>query len=292
MPDSTLLSVPSSFPLWRRAVMTAAALALIVGLTPTAAFAQAGRPNAGALTFTGGLDAPTVYVFRGIVQEQRPKLTLFPYGDIGLTLKSDSGGARKAWLNIGVWNSLQTGSSGSDGFSEHLHYEEDFYAGLSLALSRRLSVGATYTAYTSPNFMFDTVKEMSVKVAHSSRFNPYGIVAFELGDNGADGGENKGTYVELGAGPSFPLAKMSLTIPVKVGLSGKDYYELNGSDNRFGYLDVGAVVTLPLSSASSTFGAWNIHGGVDLLTFGKTTQAINADKKTKVVALVGIGVTY
>lgn len=291
MPHSTLLRLPSSSRGWRRVVLTAA-LVLFAGLATRPAFAQAARPNTGNLTFSGGLDAPTVYVFRGIVQEQRPKLTLFPYGDIGLTLKSDGGGARKLWLNVGVWNSLQTGSSGSDGFSEHLHYEEDFYAGVSFALSSRLSVGATYTAYTSPNFMFDTVKEASVKVAHAGRFSPYGLVAFELGDNGADGGSSKGTYIELGAGPSFPLGKTSLTIPVKLGLSGKDYYELNGTDNKFGYLDIGAVVTLPLSSASSSLGAWNIHGGVDLLTFGKTTQAINADEKTKVVALFGIGVTY
>ena len=35
-------------------------------------------PNPGALTFTGYLDVPSVYVFRGIVQEADPKLTLFP----------------------------------------------------------------------------------------------------------------------------------------------------------------------------------------------------------------------
>ena len=41
-------------------------------------------PNTGALTFTGGLDVPTKYVFRGIVQEADSKLTLFPYGDLGI----------------------------------------------------------------------------------------------------------------------------------------------------------------------------------------------------------------
>ncbi len=40
-------------------------------------------PNTGALTFTGGLDVPTKYVFRGLVQEADSKLTLFPYGDLG-----------------------------------------------------------------------------------------------------------------------------------------------------------------------------------------------------------------
>lgn len=249
-------------------------------------------PNAGALTFSGGIDAPSVYVFRGIVQERDPKVTLAPYGDIGLRLKANSDGTKKIGLNIGVWNSLQTGSSGSDGFSGHLHYEEDFYASLSYALTSRFGASATYTAYTSPNFMFDTVKEVSLKVAHSGRFAPYGIVAFELGDNGADGGINKGTYVELGAGPSFALGRMTVAVPLKVGLSASDYYELNGVDHKFGYFDVGATLTLPLSGSSSSFGSWNLHGGIDLLAFGDTTKAINAGEKTKVVGFVGIGVSY
>src|SRR5262245_49773698 len=85
--------------------------------------------NSGALHFTGGLDVPSVYVFRGFVQESEPKLTLFPYGDLGIALVDSAGGTLKTLsLNVGVWNSLQTGSSGSDGPSGHLHYEEDFYS--------------------------------------------------------------------------------------------------------------------------------------------------------------------
>lgn len=277
----------------RRPALAACLAGLLFCAAPV--FAQpssSASPNAGAVTFTGGIDAPSVYVFRGIVQERDPKITLAPFGDVGLRLKANSDGSKKVGLNIGVWNSLHTGSSGSDGFSAHLHYEEDFYASLSYALTARLSAVATYTAYTSPNFMFDTVKEASVKVAHSGRFSPYGIVAFELGDNGADGGVNKGTYVELGAGPSFVLGRMTVAVPLKVGVSASDYYELNGVDHRFGYLDVGASLTLPLSGASSPFGSWNLHGGIDLLTFGDTTKAINAGEKTKVVGLVGIGVSY
>ena len=48
-------------------------------------------PNTGALTFTGGLDVPTKYVFRGIVQEADSKLTLFPYGDLGIAFYSGEG---------------------------------------------------------------------------------------------------------------------------------------------------------------------------------------------------------
>lgn len=269
---------------------------LSVMAVPGIAHAQASDPNPGALTFTGGLDAPTVYVFRGIVQESDPKLTLWPYGDIGLALKSGDGAIKSVGVNFGVWNSLHTGSSGSDGFSEHLHYEEDFYTTLSFGFAKGISFGTTYTAYTSPNMMFNTVKEISLKVAQTGRFNPYGLVGFEVGSNGADGGHHKGTYVELGAAPAFPLpaGKLTLTVPVKVGLSGKDYYEnpITGEDSRFGFFDVGGVLTLPLSAIPASYGAWNIHGSVDVLMFGDTTKAINNGDGNKVVALVGVGVTY
>ncbi len=69
-------------------------------------------PNTGALTFTGGLDVPTKYVFRGIVQEADSKLTLFPYGDLGISFYSGEGAIKSASVNFGVWNALLTGSSG------------------------------------------------------------------------------------------------------------------------------------------------------------------------------------
>ena len=277
---------------WRACGVVLQAMVLAATF-PLMAHAQAAAsPNSGALTFTGGLDLPTVYVFRGIVQETDPKLTMFPYGGIGLRLASGSGAVKRVALNFGVWNSLQTGSSGSDGFSEHLHYEEDFYTTLSFGFSKSVSLGMTYTAYTSPNLMFNTVKELSFKAAQTSRFNPYGIIAFELGEHGADGGEKKGTYLELGAAPAFPIKTATLSIPVKFGMSLNNYYELNGEDNKFGFFDIGGLITLPLSGVNSNFGSWNIHGGVDFLAFGDTTKFINQDDSSKVVGLIGIGVTY
>ena len=193
---------------------------------------------------------PSVYVFRGIVQEADPKLTLFPAGDIGLALKSGDGGLKSVGVNFGVWNSLQTGSSGFDGPTGKLHYEEDFYATLSLGFGGGVGLATTYTSYTSPNGMFPTVKEIAFKVSKTHMVAPYGIVAFELDDDGqADGGANKGTYLELGVGPSWPLGggKATLTVPVKVGLSLKDYYEGFDGDSKFGFFDVGALITVPLS---------------------------------------------
>jgi hypothetical protein len=249
----------------------------------------AAGPNNGAIRFTGGVDVPSVYVFRGILQETDPRLTLWPYGDLGLALHP------AVTLNLGVWHSVQTGSSGTQGPSGHAHYEENFYTTLNLGLGAGIGLGATYMALTSPNNMFNTVKEFQVKLTQASILNPYGFLAFELTRGGqADGGANKGSYLELGVGPTFPLggSKVTLTIPAKLGVSLKDYYELNGSDRKFGFFDIGGLVTMPLSDASSPYGSWNLHGGVDILAFGDFTKAANGGTASKVVGLVGVGLSY
>ena len=262
---------------------------------PAPAAAPPADANPGSLTFTGNFDmlGGTPYIFRGIVQEADPKLTLWPAGDIGIALYSGEGSLKSASLNVGIWNSLQSGSSGLDGTSGKMHYEEDFYTAVGLGFTKA-TFTTTYTAYTSPNGTFGTVHELAFKVAPAMKFAPYGLIAQELGDVGADGGANKGTYLELGIGPSWPVAggKATIAIPVKIGLSAHNYYELNGEDNPFGFLDVGALLTVPLSRIPASYGAWNFHVGGDVFTFGETTKTINAGKSSKGVFLFGFGVSY
>ena len=195
----------------------------------------------------------------------------------GSRVYSGKGALKTASINFGVWNSLQTGSSGLDNDVNKLHYEEDFYAALGLGFSKA-TFTTTYTAYTSPNGLFGTVHEIAFKVGVSrTRSRRTSLLAQELGEVGADGGANKGTYVELGIGPSWPLAggKATIAIPVKLGLSAHNYYELNGEDNAFGFFDVGALLTVPLSGVPASYGAWNFHVGGDVLAFGDTTKAFN-----------------
>jgi hypothetical protein len=282
----------------RRVFRVIGALAIATSMIAGSAHAQ-DDPNPGRLTFTGGLDVlpGTTYVFRGIVQEAEPKLTLWPYGDIGFALYEGTGGIKTVSANVGVWNSLHTGSSGSDSDLK-IHYEEDFYAALGLGFGGGVALTTQYTAYTSPNNFFPTVKEISFKVAKSHMLNPYGLLAFELGgeDAAAADGGNAGTYLELGVGPTFPLTPdgPTLTIPLKLGLSVSDYYEspITGEDEKFGFFDIGALVTIPLGGIPSGFGSWNLHGGIDLLVFGDTTKAFNSGDGSKVVGLFGIGVSY
>jgi hypothetical protein len=284
----------------RKVVLVALAVGALSLFVPGPVLAQ-DDPNTGLITFTGGLDVPTVYFFRGLRQEFDPKLTLWPYGDIGIGLHAGDGSVKTAAVNFGVWNSLQTGSSGSDGPSGKLHYEEDFYTTLNLGFGGGVGLGVTYMALTSPNSLFNTVKEFQLKVSKTGMFAPYVLLAAELTDDGqADAGSNKGTYLELGVGPSFPLMAdgPTLAIPVKLGFSLKDYYEspLTGEDEKFGFLDIGGLITIPLN-VPPPLGSWNFHAGANFLILGNTTEAFNVkeDLETKgwnATGIFGIGVSY
>lgn len=254
--------------------------------------------NEGALTFTAGLDVPSVYFFRGIRQEGDPSLTLWPSADATARLRS--GDAVRVGVQVGIWSSLHTGTSGTGGPERKLQYEEDFSAGVPIDVRDRVRVTPSFVAYTSPNGSFDTIKEFDVRVAQVGGWAPYGVLAFELSESGQrDNGSGKGTYLELGLGPhwSLPIARLVLTVPVKAGFSLHKYYELFGSDlqfhdNRFGFVDAGGLLTRPLTRSPTRFGTWQVHGGADFLRLGTTTQALNKGKQTAVVARVGIGVVY
>jgi hypothetical protein len=269
---------------------------MLLAFSSGTASAQAADPNPGAVTLTTAVDFPSVYFFRGIRQEADPALTMFAAGDVGIALFSNDAG-QSVSVNFGVWNSLHTGSSGTDTPPKTSHYEEDFYAMLNFGIGNGVTISPFYTAYTSPNGSFGTVKELAVKFAHASKFAPYGIVAFELSGQ-ADAGFNEGTYLELGVGPSWPVGGNGATvgIPVKLGLSLKDYYELAGEDNKFGYVDVGVLFTVPFTSAPTKYGLWNFHAGANFLGLGDTTKAFNAPdgdpKGGQVIVSAGIGMSY
>ncbi len=122
--------------------------------------------------------------------------------------------------------------------------------------------------------------------------SPKVIVATEL-QGQADGGAKKGTYLELGIRPVIKLIggkyPLNLAVPVKTGLSLKDYYEGPDGDSRFGYFDTGAIVSVGVTSGKI---AWDIHGGVDLLWLGDSMKRLNGGDGFKPVGMLGVGITY
>jgi len=286
----------------RRGVCAAmAVVALVACVTATAGAQTLNDTNRGNITFTGAFDFLNAYMFRGLRQDDT-RLIMWPSIEAGIRLQSGTGAVKNTVLHVGSWNSLHTGITGSAGPTHRLWYESDFYTTLALALGDGLGLGATYTAYTSPNSSFSTVKELAFKVAADDSIapaglvlRPYGLVAFELdtrpGLGQADGGLKAGTYLEIGAAPGWADAPVAITFPIKVGVSLHHYYELAGVDHQFGFLSLGANATVPFGGTTS-YGAWNVHGGVEFLSLGDTPEAFNAGDQSELVGSVGIGFSY
>lgn len=76
---------------------------------------------------------------------------IWPAADLGIAAYSGDGGVKSVGINIGSWNSLHTGDTGTDGPSTKFWYESDFYAALGLGFGGGVSLATTCTAYTSPN---------------------------------------------------------------------------------------------------------------------------------------------
>jgi Bacterial protein of unknown function (Gcw_chp) len=266
-------------------------------LTASPTWAQGSAdPNSGNLTLTGGIDFLNAYLFRGIPQDDTG-VVMWPYGDLGISLHSGEGIFKSAGVNVGLWNSLHTGDAGLDGPSEKLWYESDFYATFGLGFGAGTSLGVTYTAYTSPNGLFNTVRELSFKFAIDdsgalgrAAIKPFVLVAREL-DGQADGGAEEGTYLEVGAAPGLPVGGWTVNVPLRAGFSLGDYYEGALGDEGFGFFSVAGIVTIPLSSMPTKVGSWNIHGGVEYVRLGDRNAEILGDT-SKVIGSIGIGLSY
>lgn len=267
------------------------ALGLVLALWSPVSVVSAQSPNTGGLSFTASVDVPTAFVFRGIVQERDPEVTLTPAADVAVALGA-------GWrAHVGTWHSLHTGDAGLDGPTGRLHYREDVYVSLDMPIGRGFQVTSTYGVFTSPNLLFNTVHDLSLKVASTSRVAPYGLVAFELSGAADDIDRGTGSYAELGVAPSFGLgARASVRVPVRIGVSLNRYYQDFAANPTFGFVTVGGLLTYPLGRPGR-FGTWQVRGGADIYRFGETTERFNADRTgdpraVRVVGSVGLRVAY
>ena len=264
-----------------RGILATAAASIL--LTGTAA-----AQNDGNVSMSAGTDIVNQYYFRGIIQETGG-LIMQPFLDASISVGNAS-------ITAGTWNSLHsTGDAGFDGAPESF-YESDFYAGIGFGAGD-VGVDLTYTAYMSPRGSWGTTKELALGLSHDNPIAPYATFAFEL-SGGAEGGPNKGTYLELGIEPSAPIdAAVGLSFPVAIGLSASNYFEYmdaGGSlaDGKFGFFSVGASVGIPLNTPEE-FGSWELALGVNALMFGEALKAINGeDSGFKPIAIFGLSVGY
>jgi hypothetical protein len=281
-----------------RTTATAAVLALVTMLPTVAAAQEPANAQTGRVTVAGSVDFLNAYAFRGITQDDTG-LIVWPSVNLGVRVFEGSGALKALTLNVGTWNSLHTGVAGSDGPSGDRWYESDIHTALNFTVAGGVTVGTTYRAYTSPNDMFTTVKEIALRLAVDDRaalgrvpIRPYTLVAFELdtqpGIGQADGGFEAGKYLEIGAAPRFSVGALDVAVPVKVGLSLGGYYELAGHDHSLGYFSTAGVATVPIGRRTK-LGAWNVHGGVEYQELGAMTKALNDGDDSRVIGSFGVG---
>lgn len=251
-------------------------------VTMLAAPAQA-QDDGPTVAVTGGIDFTNQYNFRGIRQNTEG-VSIWPFVDLGI-------GFENATLNFGTWNALHSQ------LDDNKWYESDLYATLGFSAGST-TLGVTYTSYTSPGDYFSHVKELAVKATVDDSaalgrgsLKPYALVAFELDDAQADAGAEKGVYLELGVAPGVAGDRASLAIPIKVGLSLKDYYEFGtGEDSKFGYFSVAGIVTVPFNDN------FNLHGGVEFQAFGENVKNYNGfgddGDGPAAIASIGIGFSF
>jgi hypothetical protein len=279
-----------SFSRATRYGFTPAIAAAIVTLLATPAVAQDAPAPTPAVSVSGGVDFVNRYMFRGI-RQNASGIATWPFFDVGIAAFEGDGGLKKLSFNIGSWNSAHS--------AEPLRgwYESDIYGTVGLGFGGGVTLGTTYTSYTSPKEYFTHVKELSFKLSvddsaylGSGALKPYALFAVELGTEPgkyqADAGENAGKYLELGIAPGYSAAHASLAVPLKVGLSVGDYYELGGVDNKFGFFSAAGIVTVPVGPN------WNVHGGVEVQALGDTTKALNGGDSSRVIGSFGVGFAY
>lgn len=260
-------------------------------------------PNTGRLSFSGGVDITTAYFFRGILQE-RNGFIIEPYGEMGVALYKGEGDWSGLSLFGGTWASLHSQETNHTASSLDAFYELDWYGGLQAQfMDNKVTTRAFYIAYTSPSDAFKTVQEVDLSAALDDSewlgafaLKPSVLFATET-ENSAMGPE-RGEYLELGVAPSYPIVDsetmpVTLTFPIKLGLSLDDYYEVSeDNEDTFGYASTGAKLSFPLSFIPEDYGAWSASGGVNVLYLGTNTKKINDNDNIWVVGTWGVSMAY
>ncbi len=306
--------VPGKFGVMAIAVMVGAATLVA---TPAA---KAEGPNTGNISLSAGFDIVSQYWFRGIAQENQGFI-FQPWIEVGAGLYEgdENSPIDSIGVAFGVWNSWHSGPSGiqanTSATAPDLMYETDWYVGVSVATMDVLEIGATYTAYTSPNNAFGTTEELAISVGYDDSglweemgveapgfegLQPSFTIAFEL-DGGADLGNQMGTYYEFAFGPSFTIVDsektpITMSMPFTFGF-GSDYYEDGtGDDDAFGYFDFGIDFSTPLSFIPESYGSWEAYFGVHVITLGGSAETIaggvTGGDSTEVYTKFGISMEY
>ena len=288
---------------WPRMILLPGVLAL-AGLFLSTSVVRAGE-NKGKISLSAGVDFPTAYFFRGILQEDGGFFAQ-PYGDITFNLYEGEKGLNSVGATLGLWNSFQTNSPIPEPSDPTGWYETDLYGGFTVGFLDNWEVGVTYTAYISPNNSFESTQEISFSLSFDDSellgafaLSPQILIAVEMQGGGADAQRPLGTYFQLGVEPGLTVIEsekypVRLSLPLTLGLSLSNYYQdpVTGDDSTFGYFDLGLKLSVPLAFIPADFGSWEAYAKGDFLFLGSSLEAINNDEDFQAIATIGVSLSY
>jgi hypothetical protein len=286
-------------------VLARTALLSLLAIGISASWLWAGT-NEGKISLDVGADFTTDYYFRGIIQETDDSI-IQPYAEIGLNLYEGEGVLNSISGTLGIWNSFHGGPSGADGDATtdpKFWYESDLYAGFAVGFAEGFELGFSYILYTSPNGAFTDVGEFDISLSFddSKLLGPFALspsvtLAFEV-DGQADGGTDKGTYLQLGVEPGVSLLEndqisVGVSVPLTLGLSLSDYYEFGtGNDDTFGYFDAGISVNVGLGLVPKDFGSLSLTLAGHFLFLGDNLETANNGDSFKAIGTIGVSLSY
>jgi hypothetical protein len=105
---------------------------------------------------------------------------------------------------------------------------------------------------------------------------------------------DEGVYLELGAAPVVAVTDdLLVTVPLRLGLSLKDYYEdSTGGGDLFGFFAIGARTSLDLCDENSLFGPWKLETSLDIYILGDTAKLVNNGDSAEVVLGVNLNLSF
>ena len=309
------MSIGSMRPAFRCAFAFAVAGVITLALQSSVKAEDTEQPvNTGKISFEVSADIVTEYWFRGIGQENQGFI-LQPGAALTINLIDEEDFSLDGYF--GTWNSYHDHAATGSNW-----YESDIFVGLSAGLPHDFGVDLSYIVLYDPANGATFAEEVDLGISYDDSnlmdelgcpvaLSPHVLFAIETGsssDGGSDGGNELGTYMEIGIEPSFIIVEsvdypVTLNIPMTVGLSLDDYYEAdtNGDgileDDTFGFFDVGAVFSMPLAFIPSDYGQWETYAGVHCLLLGDTTEQLSMNMGTgdddfSVYGTFGISMNY
>jgi len=248
-----------------------------------------------------------LYVYRGLIVEDEGVIVQSSV-EIHVPVLVGTGLVRTVDLGAVLWASLGTGPSGTGGdtHAPRALTEVDATLSITAALAGGWSVGGSYAWFRYPNGSADPVAEIAATIAFDDGprwpaggrfrgFSPTLTLAYEARGQ-SDGGGDRGVFLGIGVSPTFSLTGdpegASLALSVAGGMSVADYYEgAGGSDETFGYLELGPELELPLGGREGG-PSFSLTLGVHVLLAGENLRLYNGTDDPLVIGFVTLNTSF